>query len=194
MHQTSRQLLLLAVALCTAVAGAFELSSSCPGNLLVNGGFETPNTEATPAEVRERYTNSKWGWYKSIPGELNTLKGRDVCAAVAAGCLHVQADNQSYSFRHAARAHTRACTGWYTTRPDGQPCARVDWCGTCEHYGVRCVWYVCQAGWHQHSRGRRVPCSPAAACRMQRSCTPRTLPCTTPLVRTPTGMLIMQGD
>jgi hypothetical protein len=81
---------------------AVDLPSECAGSLIVNGGFEQPNTEQVPAEVREKHTNSKWGWYRSLPG-------------------------------------------WYTSRPDGQPCARVDWCGTCEHYGpgVRCGRRVC---------------------------------------------------
>ncbi|KIZ03157.1 hypothetical protein MNEG_4803 [Monoraphidium neglectum] len=42
----------------------------CPGNLLINGGFELPNTEALPTEKYDPNKNSCWGWYygKSVPG------------------------------------------------------------------------------------------------------------------------------
>jgi hypothetical protein len=60
------------------------LAEMCPGNLLVNGDFELPNTAATPTELPDVSSNSRWGWYKKIPG-------------------------------------------WYTTRPDGGPCVKVDW-------------------------------------------------------------------
>eukprot|EP00878_Enallax_costatus_P005008 GHUV01005267.1.p1 GENE.GHUV01005267.1~~GHUV01005267.1.p1 ORF type:complete len:246 (+),score=37.75 GHUV01005267.1:194-931(+) len=56
----------------------------CPGNLMVNGGFESPNTIDTRNKVKNPTANSRWGWYKAIPG-------------------------------------------WYTTRPDGLPCVKVDW-------------------------------------------------------------------
>jgi hypothetical protein len=51
---------------------------------MINGGFEEPNTELVPTELKDPTSNKKWGWYKKIPG-------------------------------------------WYTTRPDGLPCVRVDW-------------------------------------------------------------------
>ncbi|KAF8069562.1 RANBP1C [Scenedesmus sp. PABB004] len=67
-----------------SVSAAFVLSESCPGNLIVNGDFEAPNTMLVPSEHRDKYSNSRWGWHRALPG-------------------------------------------WYTTRPDGLPCVKVDW-------------------------------------------------------------------
>lgn len=50
------------------VGAAVDLGQDCPGNLLVNGGFEEPNTETTPTQIWEPTSNSKWGWYDKIPG------------------------------------------------------------------------------------------------------------------------------
>lgn len=72
----------LAVLVCTAQAAAAAwdptsseqgktLAEMCPGNLIVNGDFELPDTTKTPTELRDTYSNSKWGWYKRIPGNYS---------------------------------------------------------------------------------------------------------------------------
>lgn len=58
--------LVLLLGLCS-VAGV-NLASDCPGNLIVNAGFEEPNTETNPSDLWEPNVNSKWGWYLQIPG------------------------------------------------------------------------------------------------------------------------------
>jgi hypothetical protein len=52
-----------------AAAAAVDLSSECAGNLLLNAGFEEPNTETTKTQIWEPTSNTKWGWYEKIPGE-----------------------------------------------------------------------------------------------------------------------------
>jgi len=68
--------LLLLCTLCAADpwkpapgAKSFSLDTACPGNLVVNGGFETPNPAKLPTEV-PGHGNSRWGWYssKNVPG------------------------------------------------------------------------------------------------------------------------------
>ena len=55
--------LLLAYAAGSARAQAFDLAKTCPGNLIVNGDFETPDTtKAYPPKIMEKNTNSRWGW------------------------------------------------------------------------------------------------------------------------------------
>jgi hypothetical protein len=79
--------------LCVCIEASFaqgqvNLQRECPGNLIVNGGFEQPNPQLVPTEKPDKSSNSRWGWYLS-----NTVPG------------------------------------WYTWRPDNQPCVRVDWQG-----------------------------------------------------------------
>jgi hypothetical protein len=62
--------LLLVGCLTSAAAAAVDLSSECAGNLLNNAGFEEPNTETSKTQIWEPTSNSKWGWYEKIPGEL----------------------------------------------------------------------------------------------------------------------------
>lgn len=61
-------LLLISAQLASAYV---DLGSECPGNLLQNGGFEEPNTEQVPTHMLQQSSNSKWGWYESIPGEYS---------------------------------------------------------------------------------------------------------------------------
>jgi hypothetical protein len=65
MHQRAAVLWL---ALQLASAAVVDLGQECPGNLLLNAGFEEPNTETTPTQIWEPTSNSKWGWYDKIPG------------------------------------------------------------------------------------------------------------------------------
>lgn len=72
--QTSAALAVLLCAIQAAIAGwdpkatGKTLAEMCPGNLVVNGDFELPNTESTPTELPDPSSNSRWGWYKKIPG------------------------------------------------------------------------------------------------------------------------------
>ncbi|WIA21550.1 hypothetical protein OEZ85_000746 [Tetradesmus obliquus] len=79
-----KKIVVAAIALCAFVQTA--LAQDCPGQLLINGDFEEPNTMLVPTDHKDQYANNRWGWYLSdkVPG-------------------------------------------WYTTRPDGLPCARTDW-------------------------------------------------------------------
>lgn len=49
---------------------AATLAQMCPGNLLVNGGFEEPNTELIRSQRFDPNNNACWGWYFSdtVPG------------------------------------------------------------------------------------------------------------------------------
>lgn len=57
--------LLLSAQLASAYV---DLSKECQGNLLINGGFEEPNTEQKATQLPDPTSNSKWGWYEEIPG------------------------------------------------------------------------------------------------------------------------------
>lgn len=66
------------------VAAAVVLESECPGNLLRNGGFETPDTTKVRSEVwNEGSSNSKWGWYRHrIDGWYTTRPDGKPCVVV----------------------------------------------------------------------------------------------------------------
>lgn len=89
---------------------AFALD--CPGQLLVNGGFEEPNTMLVRSDHIDQYSNKYWGWYLKIPGTQSVAVGVTSSWESSSD----QVDNGLYGL-----------AGWYTTRPDGLPCARTDW-------------------------------------------------------------------
>lgn len=66
--------------LCAQLASAYvDLSQECKGNLLINGGFEEPNTEQKATQLPDPTSNSKWGWYEEIPGgwhPANAMSGQ----------------------------------------------------------------------------------------------------------------------
>jgi hypothetical protein len=74
--------LLLSAQLASAYV---DLSQECQGNLLINGGFEEPNTEQKATQLPDPTSNSKWGWYEEIPGMWVSKKChvRPAAAAVA---------------------------------------------------------------------------------------------------------------
>ena len=111
----------------------------CAGNLMVNGGFEEPNTLDTRNKVPNPTANSRWGWYKAIPGDMQ-------CSAVplwqTALCKLLQLVMPCIATLPASQwawllatpdvvfiCHPTLCRcpGWYTTRSDGLPCVKVDW-------------------------------------------------------------------
>lgn len=59
-----------ALAGCPPGASGPSLAQTCPGNLLVNGDFEEPNTEVIRSERYDKNNNACWGWYtrKTLPG------------------------------------------------------------------------------------------------------------------------------
>lgn len=68
-HIAAVAVLLLGAQLASAQkVGPVDFSQECPGNLLVNGGFEEPNTEQKWTQLPDPTSNSKWGWYEEIPG------------------------------------------------------------------------------------------------------------------------------
>lgn len=45
------------------LASAFvDLAKECPGNLLVNPGFEEPNTMEVATQLPDPTSNPRWGW------------------------------------------------------------------------------------------------------------------------------------
>lgn len=59
----------------------FDLSSECRGNLVLNGGFEEPNTEVIRSEVQDVVgAGPKWGWYSKIPGAQCGTRHMGSCA------------------------------------------------------------------------------------------------------------------
>jgi hypothetical protein len=72
-----------AIALCAFAQAA--VAQDCPGQLLINGDFEEPNTMLVPTDHRDQYANNKWGWYLKIPGELR-CEVTSSCRRQAASC------------------------------------------------------------------------------------------------------------
>jgi hypothetical protein len=62
-------IVIAAIALCAFSQTA--LAQNCPGQLLINGDFEEPNTMLVPTDYRDQYSNSRWGWYLKVPGKSN---------------------------------------------------------------------------------------------------------------------------
>ncbi|KAF8060103.1 hypothetical protein HT031_005042 [Scenedesmus sp. PABB004] len=94
---------------CTAqsAAAAFKLAEACPGNLIINGDFEEPNTILQPSEVWDPSLNNRWGWYRNkIKGWYTTRPdGRGPCVKVdwqrpyievARGALATPIEGQQY--------------------------------------------------------------------------------------------------
>lgn len=90
-HIAAAAVLLLSAQLATA---AFvDLSKECPGNLLINGGFEEPNTEQRKNQHPDGASDNKWGWYEEIPGKLSSFcphRSAPAAGAVAALCISAQ--------------------------------------------------------------------------------------------------------
>lgn len=65
-----KKIVVAAIALCAFVQTA--LAQDCPGQLLINGDFEEPNTMLVPTDHKDQYANNRWGWYLSdkVPGKL----------------------------------------------------------------------------------------------------------------------------
>ena len=76
-------LLLLSLQLASGLV--VDLSNECPGNLLMNAGFEEPNTETNPTQLYDPSSNPKWGWYEKIPGMSSCMQ--QPCR----GCSNLQA-------------------------------------------------------------------------------------------------------
>jgi hypothetical protein len=69
-HVASVAVVLLSAQLVNAFV---DLGKECPGNLLQNAGFEEPNTEEFKTQLPDPTSNSKWGWYESIPGTCTAV-------------------------------------------------------------------------------------------------------------------------
>lgn len=76
-HVAAVAVLLLGAQLASAQkVGPVDFAQECPGNLLINGGFEEPNTEQKWTQLPDPTSNSKWGWYEEIPGRQQAGRRR----------------------------------------------------------------------------------------------------------------------
>lgn len=111
-HIAAVAVLLLGAQLASAQkVGPVDFAQDCPGNLLVNGGFEEPNTETKWTQLPDPTSNSKWGWYEDIPGRQQgqrwTWDDGPAAASAVASCGKQQHTHTGVSLSAPLQAGTQ---------------------------------------------------------------------------------------